>query len=171
MIHLTTCLIEFLSPHWATAGLPFRVAAPSVFQKGRGFGAVGLDSRLLPHRINRNQRLLLVRIEGKAAPRPVLWMAHQLALQRIHVQVIELLDPFLQAPLSYAGFKYSPHPTLKSKNRRCQKRRKRSSPSSNCSANCADDRSFLPRSRRETRCFSTWITVEGVPREGSPISK
>ena len=61
--------------------------------------------------------------------------------------------------------------TFKSKNRRCQKRAGKPSPFSNFNSSCPARTFLLRRSRRETRCFKTCITVEGVPRAGSPINK
>ena len=48
--------------------------------------------------INPDQSVLEIRVEGKAAPGPVLWMIDQFSFQRIHVHVVKLFDPLLQTP-------------------------------------------------------------------------
>jgi hypothetical protein len=73
---------------------------------GRSFvvfeGAEGLTflsgQRTSIDRVNLDQTTLEFRVEGKTAPRPVLRVGNQAALQRIHVHVLELFDFLLQTP-------------------------------------------------------------------------
>jgi hypothetical protein len=76
--------------------LNFRVADPSRFSRVGGFGffsprlysADGVDA----------DQSVLVRVERKAAPGPVLGMIDQFSLQRVHVHVVQLLDSLFQTP-------------------------------------------------------------------------
>ena len=65
-------------------------------------GAVGLTFLVLVGNstdwINPDQSVLGIRVERKAAPRPILRVIDQSSLQRIHVHVVKLLDSLLQAP-------------------------------------------------------------------------
>ena len=48
--------------------------------------------------VNADQSLLEIRVEGKAAPRPVARMIDQFSFQRVHVHVVKFFDPLLQTP-------------------------------------------------------------------------
>ena len=79
------------------AVLNFRVPVPSWGSKGRVFRFVSSSTKL-PDGVDRGQSRLLCGVEGEAAPGPVSGVGDQLALQRVHMHVVQFFDSFFQTP-------------------------------------------------------------------------
>ena len=72
--------------------------------KGGAFDAIP-DARST-HRVDPNQPGFFLRLEGKAAPRPIPGMRDQFSLHWIHMHVVKLLDELRLAPDTFpAGSK------------------------------------------------------------------
>ncbi len=86
---------------WPTFWGDFDLPGGRSFAVFRRVGGFGLSSLLVLDSVdgvNPDQSMLQIRVERKAAPGPILRVIDQFSLQRIHVHVVELFNPLLEAP-------------------------------------------------------------------------
>src|SRR5579864_292707 len=111
--------------------------------------------------IDAEQTRICFRVEGKTAPGPILGMRNKFSLQGIHVHILQFFDEFL----------LTPHVKIIEARRPELGQGEWSELSKPSLSWRADALWALRRNCRDTRCFKTFITEDGVPLAGPLISR